>query len=342
MDKPQISVIIPVYNAEKYIAQTLDGLLEQTFSDFEIICVNDCSMDGSLAVVRTYEEKDSRIKCIDLKENVGAGQARNIGVDASEGEYITFIDSDDTVEKDLFRRAFEATDGGTISEVVWGAVEDYYNEDGALVRTVPIKPMECCCKTAEEIAEASICLEEQTLFGYLWNSLYRADIIKENKLKIRDALFYEDYFLNLDFIKCAESLKVIDYIGYHYCKRANLSVTHRFTKDYFDLSYERIESFYKYCAENGGLTEKAKSVLGNRLIRYTLSALARNNNPLSEMDGKARREWIVKMCDMPLYNMLIKSDFQASAVSAVIKFLIEKKAVTALSVIGKIVYRLKK
>lgn len=342
MDKPYISVIIPVYNAEKYIEQTLSSLLKQTFQNFEVICVNDCSKDNSLALLKAFEEKDARIKCIDLKANSGAGQARNYGIGAANGEYIAFIDADDAVEPDMFEKALAATDGGRISQVVWGAVEEYYNADGKLVRSVPIIPQKCVCTEKKDIAEAALQLENQTLFGYLWNSIYKTDIIKKNNLRMRDSIFYEDYFFNLDFLKASDSLAVIDYIGYHYYKRDNASITHSFSKEYFPLSYERIESFYNYCAENGILSQNAFEILGNRLLRYTLSALARNNNPLSETDAKGRREQIAYMINLPLYNTVLTEDFNSNPIFKILKRLILKGRIGLLSLIGKAVYILKK
>jgi len=98
---PKISVIIPVYNTEKYLAECLDSVVNQTLQDIEIICVNDGSTDGSLAILEEYAEKDSRIKIIQQK-NQGAGEARNKGIKTAQGEYIAFIDSDDFLEEDCF------------------------------------------------------------------------------------------------------------------------------------------------------------------------------------------------------------------------------------------------
>ncbi len=338
MDKPFLSVVVPVYNAEAYIKNTLSSLLKQTFTDFEVICVNDCSKDTSLDKLSEFEKKDSRIKCIDLKENVGAGEARNIAVKEARGEYIAFLDADDTVETDMFERAVEATQNGKYDKVIWGAVEEHYDDNGKLLKTVPIMPVKANCDTLEEMCKTVLELEEQTLFGYLWNAIFRTSIIKENNLKMRKSIFYEDYFFNLDFLKCSKNLAVIDYIGYHYYKRANQSITRGFSEDYFDLSYERIESLYNYCKENNQLTDRAVEILGGRLLRYTLSALARNNNPLAETDRKSRREWIEKMYEKPLYNELITEKFSTNIVFKFIKFFILKRCTTLLALCGKFVY----
>ena len=94
----KISVIIPVYNGEKYLSECLDSLVNQTFKDIEIICVNDCSKDSSLEILNSYAQKDNRIKIINQETNQGQSIGRNIGIQASQGEYIMFIDQDDWYE----------------------------------------------------------------------------------------------------------------------------------------------------------------------------------------------------------------------------------------------------
>ncbi len=94
---PKVSVIIPVYNAEKYLKKCLDSACGQTLKEIEIICVNDCSPDSSLEILNEYASKDNRIKIIDFKENKGASAARNAGLKIACGEYISFIDSDDYI-----------------------------------------------------------------------------------------------------------------------------------------------------------------------------------------------------------------------------------------------------
>ena len=93
-----ISVIVPVYNAEKYLVQCLDSLVQQTYNDLEIITVNDCSNDNSLNILREYATRDKRIKVIDLPVNSGVSFARNTGIAAASGEWISFVDSDDWVD----------------------------------------------------------------------------------------------------------------------------------------------------------------------------------------------------------------------------------------------------
>ena len=102
---PKISVIIPLYNKEKYIAQTIESLLIQSFSDFEIVIVDDGSTDGSSSIIDSYAEKDNRITVFHIC-NGGVSRARNIGLDNSLGEYVTFVDSDDSVHEDYLSNLY--------------------------------------------------------------------------------------------------------------------------------------------------------------------------------------------------------------------------------------------
>ena len=103
---PKVSVIIPVYNVEKYLHQCLDSVANQTLKDIEIICVNDCSKDNSLDILNEYAKKDSRIKIINFEENKGPGVARNAALDIAQGEYIMFLDPDDWYELNACETAY--------------------------------------------------------------------------------------------------------------------------------------------------------------------------------------------------------------------------------------------
>lgn len=98
MNKPKISIIIPVYNVEKYLAECLDSCINQTLEDIEIICVDDCSPDNSIKILKEYQQKDSRIKIFRHKKNRNLGGARNTGIENATGEYICFVDSDDYID----------------------------------------------------------------------------------------------------------------------------------------------------------------------------------------------------------------------------------------------------
>ena len=106
---PNLSIITPIYNTQKYLNRCLDSLINQTLKDIEIICINDCSTDNSLEILKEYQNKDKRIKIINLKENKKQGYARNIALNEANGEYIGFIDSDDWIDLNYFEKLFVYT-----------------------------------------------------------------------------------------------------------------------------------------------------------------------------------------------------------------------------------------
>lgn len=337
MSLPTLSVIMPVYNAEKYLNSAVDALLNQTLNDIEIICVNDCSKDNSLNILYALANKDSRIKVIDSKENVGAGEARNLGLEKACGKYITFMDADDFIEPDLYEKAVELAEANNADEVVWGLTEEHYDKHDVHKKSVTILPPKSVLKTTEECMSAFIELEQQTLFGYQWNSLYKADIIKDNNIRFEKALFYEDFFFNLAVARYVNTLATLDFSGYHYFKRINGSITNSFSKDYYDLSYRRVKDILDFFEERNSVTQRVNEILCNKLLRYTLSAICRNFNKLSEMDNSARKEWFLNCCEKELYKKLLPCCKPSHPAYAVLKICITNKNAVAAQLLGRAV-----
>ena len=117
---PEVSIIVPVYNVEKYLPKCLDSLLGQTFNDIEIICVDDGSTDGSGEILGVYAQRDSRIKIV-TKENGGLFSARHEGMKYINGKYVIFVDSDDWVSESLVEKCLEAASDENTDVVVFGA-----------------------------------------------------------------------------------------------------------------------------------------------------------------------------------------------------------------------------
>lgn len=131
-EQPLVSVIIPVYNVERYLAQCLDSVINQTYPNLEIICVNDGSRDGSPDILRRYADEDAWIQVID-KANGGVSQARNDALDCARGEYIMFVDSDDWVEPDACENAVNAMREYDADIVMWSYVSETENRSSRKV-----------------------------------------------------------------------------------------------------------------------------------------------------------------------------------------------------------------
>jgi glycosyltransferase involved in cell wall biosynthesis len=124
MNKPKISVIIPVYNSEKYLESALDSVLNQTFQDFEILCIDDGSRDSSAKIIKNYSQKDKRVQYF-YQKNQGPGPARNKGIKKAKGDFISFLDSDDYLEKDALRTTYDIAMKKNLDLVLFNAQPIY-------------------------------------------------------------------------------------------------------------------------------------------------------------------------------------------------------------------------
>lgn len=135
MEKEKVSVIIPVYNAERFIEDTINSVKEQTYSNWELLLVDDCSKDNSEKIIQSYVEKDDRVKYIKLEKNSGAAVARNKGVEIASGRYICYLDADDKWEKDKLRKqiAFIQSKNCAFSYTSYQFADENCNPTGAKV-----------------------------------------------------------------------------------------------------------------------------------------------------------------------------------------------------------------
>lgn len=196
---PVASVIIPVYNSEKYIGRCLDSILSQADQDFEIILVDDGSSDSSLDIMRKYKERfEDRIVIISQK-NAGAGQARNIGIGQASGKYLFFVDNDDYIDADYIKTFVRAAEASRVDMVIGGYKR--VNETGKYI---------FCDKTKADA--------EWEPFKRLapWGRIYRRDFIVKNNLKFLNNIVGEDTYFNVLAAVAAAKTEVIGYNGYNW------------------------------------------------------------------------------------------------------------------------------
>lgn len=211
----KISVIVPVYNVEKYLDICMESILNQTLNSIEIIIVDDGSTDKSGKIVDFYAEKDSRIKVIH-QENQGVSVARNQGLLAAKGEYIAFIDPDDWVENNMFEKLYcEAIQNDCDVIVSCFFREDINNNK----RTKTFHPFQSNKLLLRDDIRNEICSEllMNDLFTAVWDKIYRRSFLEKYKIRMyHDVVFREDYFFNMDVFNFAERVKYLPIPFYHY------------------------------------------------------------------------------------------------------------------------------
>ncbi|WP_019391968.1 glycosyltransferase family 2 protein [Priestia filamentosa] len=246
MQRPTISIVIPVYKAELFLNQCIDSILNQTFSDFEIILINDGSPDRCGEICDEYAMKDSRIRVIH-KENEGVSVARNTGIDCVTGKFLTFVDSDDWIEPNMLEENVRILEKTESDLLVTGIIFEYLNENNSQVR----KSSETINATSKRaIGESIILLEKARIFGYAANKIYRTDLIKSEKLKFnKDVTYMEDLLFICEVYRKIKSVHISNKAYYHYCIRGEGSLSSGFTPNLYqtigEIS-EQIDSLFKY------------------------------------------------------------------------------------------------
>ena len=204
--KIKVSVIVPVYNVEKFIDKCLNSLVNQTLKEIEIIVVNDGSPDNSQKIIDKYVKKyPDKIKSY-IKENGGQGSARNYGLKKTTGEYIGYVDSDDFVEKDMYKKLYNKAKENNYDIVVCGnynVSEDYQN------------------KNIDAFINNYNTDLENIFFGKMavWNKIYKRDILIKNKLEFKEKVWYEDLAFTLKAIMNSNTFAFIDEPLYDYLIR---------------------------------------------------------------------------------------------------------------------------
>ena len=204
MKNPLVTVVIPAYNAEKYIGECLDSILKQTMHDFEVLVIDDGSTDGTGDVVKDLAKKDERIKYIKQK-NMGVARTRNMGVGLAKGEFIAFMDNDDFIDRDYLEKLLPKKDEDV---VICGFKRP--DENGKIVKEMRLKDARW----------------SKFMNPTPWAKVYRKSFIIDNKLEFLDNNIGEDIYFNLIGMLVAERVRIIDYTGYNwFYNRASVSST---------------------------------------------------------------------------------------------------------------------
>lgn len=200
---PKISIIIPVYNVEKYLRKCLDSICNQTLRDIEIICINDSSTDNSLTILKEYAKKDNRIKIIDFEQNEGVAVARNRGIDIAMGEYLGFVDSDDFVDLDFYERLYIKSKSDN-ADIVIGNYERVDN-----VKSYKYNDLE------------KIKSSKYNLFSHC-SAIYKRKKIIDNKIKYLEKMpVNEDVYFAVKALYFSNIVSIVDDVYYHYYCREN-------------------------------------------------------------------------------------------------------------------------
>lgn len=293
---PKLSIIVPVYNVEKYLSECIQSLLNQTLRDVEIILVDDESPDGSPKMCDEYAKSDARVKVLH-KKNGGLGYARNSGLDVASGEFVTFIDSDDYIDLDAYEIACKWMETYGLDELRFRC--NRFRNDGSCSNLFyGVSPTVVGDKNT--IRHIALCILDTVYKGdakYNWGgsscmAIYKSSIIKQYGLKFVSEREYvsEDYLFNFEYYMHATKVGFLNSTFYHYRINPNSltrSIDSRFVEkaEIFARYAERVIADYGFHMQNK-----------NYAIGYYVRALRVNMKQvfLSEASFREKRNWFKK------------------------------------------------
>lgn len=262
----KVSIIVPVYNVEKYLERCINSILTQELSDFELILINDGSTDSSGTICDKFSCIDNRVKVIH-KKNEGVSSARNTGIDIAEGEYIGFVDSDDYIDSDMYKTMYEEAVKKSSDLVICGIYNEYIDKQTTMFNEGTIEVYE----------------DKKILYEYLLdrldtslcNKIYKKEYIKKIRLDKKIAI-NEDKLFNYEYCLNSNKAVFVKKAKYHYIKQRVGSTNWRiFSPEYLDVIYVGEYIINSIKQNNIDLLEEAysnyyKSILGllNQLLRY--------------------------------------------------------------------------
>lgn len=288
----KVSVIIPVYNVENYLRQCLDSVVNQTLREIEIICVNDSSTDGSLAILEEYAQKDDRIQVI-TQPNAGAGAARNRGMDLAKGEYLSFLDSDDFFEPAMLEKAYNLAEQNRADFVVYKS-DQYHTEENKFVpvswavreQEIPPYPVFNYRQLTDNVFKVFV--------GWAWDKLFSREFVKKHQLRYQEQRTSNDMLFVFSAIVLAQRISLLPEVLVH---------QRRDSKD--SLSKTRENSWWCFHDALLALRERLQKEglypeLEKDFINYALHFTLWNYNTLAEptkhtLKEKLAAEWLEEL-----------------------------------------------
>ncbi|AKJ12803.1 glycosyl transferase [Streptomyces incarnatus] len=270
---PRFSVIVPAYKVQAYLSECLDSVLSQSYPDLELIAVDDCSPDACGAIIDEYADRDARVRPVHLAENQGLGRARNAGMAEATGDYLVFLDGDDTLTPDALRSiADRIKETGEPDVLVYDYARTYW--DGRVVRNQLTGPL------AEQSA-APFRLEDRPgllrVLMVAWNKAYRRDFVAEHGFTFPPG-YYEDTPWTFPVLMTAGSISTLDRVCVHYRQRRRGNILGTTSAQHFDL-FEQYDRVFAYVEERPELARWRPELFRRMIDHYATVFTKRDRLP---------------------------------------------------------------
>lgn len=330
----KVSVIVPVYNAEKVLPRCIESILNQSYKNLELILVNDGSIDKSIDIIHKYEKLDNRVKVIDNKNN-GVSETRNIGVGEAIGEYIQFIDSDDFIELDMIEKTIKLMEDNVADIVMTGVFLDI-EEKGEF--STSIQTFEDNFSISkEEIAKNVLDRLNGTYINSPVNKLYKRSIIVDNNIIMNKEIdLGEDLVFNLSYLRYCNRVVFSKESYYHYCMKVEENLTFKYRNNKMDL----MEFLFKECREYfkwSGLDRDEIKKLNGLFIKWMYSCYIDLNNKNCTLTTRGKYKYIKESIEK--YKYITNNVNETSNLLRILKVTFISPII--VMVVSKVIYFIK-
>lgn len=266
MMKRKYSIIVPVYNVEKYINECLSSLINQTYKNIEIVVINDGSSDNSLSLIEEYSRIDDRIRVIDQK-NMGLGYTRNVGIDNAVGDYILFVDSDDYISLNTCEEIEAVLSyNNEVDIIVLGRyrfADEVYMQD-------PISKGKTCFETGESYLLH--CVKNECFTASSCNKVFNRSFLEKNELRFDTGVLYEDLLFVFKALICSSSLIVMDSPYYYYRWNRKDSIINTIKEKDKDVLYT-VNMMEKFLVQKNKIYLKENALYKELIFTWVCNAL---------------------------------------------------------------------
>lgn len=275
--KNLVSIIIPVYNTEKYLGYCLNSVVSQTYCQIEIILVNDGSTDNSLTICQNYAKIDDRISIITIG-NGGVSKARNVGLDAAKGEFVQFVDSDDVIRSNMVECLIQLMEMYQVDLAVCGFKKIKLSEDIGRAETVTLSTgimgRECVLTRELLLGKMGHILWKTSTLESMTNKMFRRTIIEDNHIRfLTDLSLGEDFCFNMDCIQYINGVVFTSEAYYYYLQENKNALTRKYRSDLFDNQMFLIERFCNLIKEFVKISREEEREIAEYTIAKMMQSL---------------------------------------------------------------------
>lgn len=340
---PAFSIIMPVYNVEKYVAQAIESVLSQSYRDFELIIVNDCSPDNSLSICENYAEKDKRIRIISLSQNGGLSNARNVGMQSMRGDYVLFLDSDDWWEPSLLETVSQVIEKTHPEMVFFGYADEWYSlEDKHLSTQIRVPHDAEVYGNNKAALQVSVRLQMQSNDMYSWSSnkaISTKYMQKENLRFMKIPLSEDKEFMGRLWDNIT-SVVVISELLLHYRRKKTGSLRSKYQPRFYEI-HKGIWDFRFNQLKRAHLLDEATVLLNTQFLQFVYLTIQMMCYSQSNQHLNEQMKFIKNVNQDKYWQEIRSKNLDASLKFKIMNFLLVNKISIGVLLLGHAIYFIK-